>query len=101
MMKRPKDWRKLVTPVYLEEGRAIGRMIMYDRSKEEYLWSLLGGTGIWPRWYLKAFAILYREENLKEYNTQRCRKYGRRKRKERMLAKCQESMAKASSEIAT
>ncbi len=98
-MKRPKNWREKVTPVYLEEGRAVGRMIMHDRSQEEYLWSLLGGTGVWPRWYLEAFATLYREENMTEYNTQKSRKYKRRKKKERMLAQCEESIANASSEI--
>lgn len=80
-MKRPKNWRDEVTPIYLEEGEAIGRMIMHDRDQEEYLWSLLGGTGIWPRWYLFSFAQLYREAHILEYDAQKSRKYRSRKRK--------------------
>ncbi|HAW75188.1 MAG TPA: hypothetical protein DCW74_05560 [Alteromonas australica] len=98
-MKRPKNWRETLAPIYQEEGRAIGRMIMHDRSQEEYLWSLLGGTGVWPRWYLYAFATLYREENMTEYNTQKSRKRRKRGKKERMLAQCEETMAEASSKI--
>jgi len=44
-MKRPKNWRDEVTPIYLEGGQAIGRIIMHDRTQEPYIWSLVGGTG--------------------------------------------------------
>lgn len=56
-----------MVPAYDEGGEAIGRAIMYDPGKEPYYWSLVGGTGIWPRWYLKCFATLYRERNRREY----------------------------------
>jgi hypothetical protein len=98
-MKRPKNWRETLAPIYAEEGRAIGRVIMHDRSQEAYLWSLLGGTGVWPRWYLYAFATLYREENTTEYNAQKSRKRRRRIKRDRMLTKCEETMIDASSKI--
>ena len=56
-----------MVPAYEEGGEAIGRAIMYDPGKEPYYWSLVGGTGIWPRWYLKCFATLYRQAHRREY----------------------------------
>jgi len=84
-----------VGPVYAQEGKAIGRLIMHDREQEAYLWSLLGGTGLWPRWYLYAFATLYREENIREYNAQKAIKHSRRKRKKESRLKCEEKQQEA------
>ena len=88
-MKRPKNWREEVTPVYLEEGQAIGRMIMHDRDKEPYFWQLIGGTGLWPRWYLMAFATLYRQSHMTEYNTLKSR-WNRGKAKKKAMKEEQE-----------
>ena len=62
-----KNWRDEVVPAYEEGGEAIGRTLMYHPEKEPELWSLVAGTEIWPRWYLKCFATLYRQANPKEY----------------------------------
>lgn len=94
-MKRPKDWRDEVTPIYLEEGEAIGRMIMHNRDQEPYLWSLVGGTGVWPRWYLFAFATLYRESHMTEYNSLKSRWRRGRQKKAKRLAECEESRRNA------
>jgi|14BtaG_2_1085337.scaffolds.fasta_scaffold00111_40 hypothetical protein len=90
-MKRPKDWRIQAKVPYEEGGRAIGRVIMHDRSREPYLWSLLSGTGMWQRWHLNAFATLYREENIREYNAQKAQKHRWRKRALAMAQKEQEA----------
>ncbi len=94
-MKRPKNWRDEVTPIYLEEGEAIGRLIMHDRDQEPRIWELLGGTGIWPRWYLFAFATLYRQSHMTEYNTLKSQwRRGRAKKKAR-TEECEEARRKA------
>ena len=74
--------REEAREAYEEGGRAMGRQIMYDPSAEARLWKMLSGLGLWPRWYLKAFAALYREENPTEYERVRKRRYRSRKRKE-------------------
>ena len=56
---------------------------MYDPESEAKMWHLLGGTGIWPRWYLKCFATLYRERNLKEYQNMRHAKWHARSKRKR------------------
>jgi hypothetical protein len=94
-MKRPKDWRAEVTPIYLEEGQAIGRIIMHDRTQESYIWSLLGGTDVWPRWYLFAFATLYRESHATEYNTLKSQWRRGRKKKKARAEECEEARRKA------
>ena len=67
MGRHRKGWRDEVEPAYEEGGEAIGRAIMYDPESEAKMWHLLGGTGIWPRWYLKCFATLYRQAHPREY----------------------------------
>ena len=94
-MKRPKDWRDEVTPIYLEGGQAIGRILMHDRTKEPYIWSLVGGTGLWPRWYLLAFATLYRESHMTEYNTLKSQWRRGRKKKKARTEECEEARRKA------
>ena len=83
MGRHRKGWRDEVEPAYEEGGEAIGRAIMYDPESEAKMWHLLGGTGIWPRWYLKCFATLYRERNLKEYQNMRRNQKTARDRKAR------------------
>lgn len=69
-------------PAYEEGGKAMGRQIMYDPSAEARLWKMLGGLGLWPRWYLSAFRRLYEQENPQEYERVRKANYRKRKRKQ-------------------
>jgi hypothetical protein len=78
MVKHRNGWRDEVTPAYEEGGKAIGRAIMLDSSKEPYYWSLVKDLKIWPRWYLKAFATLYKQSHLDEYENLKSRKRWRR-----------------------
>jgi hypothetical protein len=66
---------------YEEGGRAIGRMILHDPDREEYLWKLLGSLKLWPRWYLLGFKGLYCEENPAERRRVIERRYNRKKRR--------------------
>jgi len=77
--KRPTDWRTIVQETYLEEGQAMGRAIMLDSSREPELWEILGPLELWPRWYLFAFATLYREENIAEYNRAKANRWNRKR----------------------
>ena len=77
--KRPTDWREQVNETYLQEGQAIGRAIMYDNDREQEIWDLIGGLNLWPRWYLFAFATLYREANIPEYNRQKASRHYKKK----------------------
>lgn len=57
----------------------MGRAIMLDNSKEAELWEILGPLELWPRWYLFAFATLYREENIAEYNRVKANRWNRKR----------------------
>ena len=76
-----KNWRDEVVPAYEEGGEAIGRTLMYHPEKEPELWKLMAGTDIWPRWYLKCFATLYRQAHPREYEALKKRWQDRRKGK--------------------
>jgi hypothetical protein len=78
--KRPLNWRDEVRPVYEEEGRAIGKYLMHNRSKEPDLWAMLGPTKVWPRFYLFGFATLYKDENPREYERFKKNRQNARKR---------------------
>ena len=78
--KRPEDWREQLRPVYETDGKAIGRMIMRDRSKEPELWAMIGPTSLWPRRYLHAFATMYKQDNPKEYERWKKNRQNARKR---------------------
>ena len=77
--KRPTDWREIVKETYLAEGQAMGRAIMLDNSKEAEFWNILGPLELWPRWYLFAFATLYREDNIAEYNRAKANRWNRKR----------------------
>lgn len=77
--KRPTDWRTIIQETYLEEGQAMGRAIMLDNSKEAEFWDILGPLELWPRWYLFAFATLYREDNIAEYNRAKANRWNRKR----------------------
>jgi hypothetical protein len=76
-----KNWRDEVVPAYEEGGEAIGRTLMYHPEKEPELWKLMAGTEIWPRWYLKCFATLYRQAHPREYEALKKRWQYRRQSK--------------------
>ena len=77
--KRPTGWREIIAETYEESGRAIGRTIMHDHSQEQKIWNLISGLDMWPRWYLFAFATLYREENPREYSRQKANRWNRKR----------------------
>ena len=77
--KRPSDWREIVQETYEEEGQALGRAIMLDSSREPDFWEILGPLDLWPRWYLFAFATLYRENNVAEYNRAKANRWWRKR----------------------
>lgn len=82
--KRPKNWRDEVIPVYEAEGEAIGKALMIDRSLEPEIWKVVGGTGIWPRWYIHAFGTLYIERHPKQWrNLKSNRSHARRRARDR------------------
>ena len=55
-------------------------MLAYHPDKEDEIWHLVGGSGLWKRWYLTVFKALWRKEhprevrNLKQARYQRNRK---------------------------
>ena len=65
---------------YEEGGRAIGRIIMHHPEREEYLWKLLKGVKLWPRWYLLGFKGLYSMEHPAERQLVLDRRCRRKKR---------------------
>ena len=77
--KWPVDWEEQCREAYEDYGRAVGKMLMHGQSTEGELWALIGGTGVWPRWYLKAFKRLYSRENRREYWTVHNRKRAAKK----------------------
>ncbi len=66
---------------YEEGGKAIGRLLTHDPTQEEYLWKLLGGVKLWPRWYLEGFRLLYRDEHPREHRNAVVRRYRHRRKK--------------------
>ena len=83
-MKKPRGWtkNKAMWAAYEEGGRAIGKRLLWDKSAEPKIWSLIAGTDIWPRWYLMAFRYCYIQENPLE--NMRWKNY-RRGRKAKLL----------------
>lgn len=83
----PGKWREdeEFLAAYEEGGQSIGRALMYNPEKEAYFWSLLGGIGLWPRWYLKGFKAMYRSLHPREANTLKVRNRRRNKRKRDIL----------------
>lgn len=55
-------------PFYREGGEAIGELLCRHPEREPMVWSLVAGTGIWKRWYLRAFKAIWRLENRQAYN---------------------------------
>ena len=88
-----------MVPAYEEGGEAIGRTLMYHPEKEPELWSLMAGTGIWPRWYLKCFATLYRQANPKEYEALKKRWQYRRKSKAEKAGRIAENRKRSGHDV--
>ena len=93
--KRPTDWRTIVQETYLEEGQAMGRAIMLDNSKEPEFWDILGPLELWPRWYLFAFATLYREDNIAEYNREKANRWNRKRAAAKRSGELQKARTRA------
>ena len=68
--KRPRGWTKCpkLRAAYEEGGVAIGRMMVWQPERAEQIWKLVGGTGIWPKWYLEGFRYHWIKDNPREYN---------------------------------
>ena len=90
-----------MVPAYEEGGEAIGRTLMYHPEKEPELWSLMAGTEIWPRWYLKCFATLYRQANPREYEALKKRWQYKRQSKAEKAGRVETSREAASSAMPT
>ncbi len=83
--RRPRGWKSdpRVRDAYEEGGRGVGRQLLHDKSKEPQIWKLLGGTGVWPRWYLSAFRTMYIKENPREYRNWRARRERQREKRKK------------------
>ena len=77
----------------------MGRAIMYDNSKEAMFWDILGPLELWPRWYLFAFATLYREANVAEYNRAKANRWARKRAAAKRSGKLEETRAAARKSI--
>lgn len=93
--KKPKDWKEQSRAAYEEAGRSIGRMLMHNPHKEQQVWDLIGGTKIWPRWYLSAFRSMYIAENPTEYQTWKHKRWRHRKKARRESKRLLEQRQKA------
>ena len=82
MKGRPRNWRthEEFWTAYEEGGEKLGRILMRDRSKEEYFWRTLGSLGLYPRWYLMAFMTVYKERHPNEAKAVKMREYRARRR---------------------
>lgn len=83
-----------VEPHYANGGESIGRLLMHYPDKEPEIWKIMGGCGVWKRWYLACFATLYRKRNVREY--ERIKKRWQAERKKVRLR--QQAMLDASGE---
>lgn len=80
---RPRGWTKCpeLQAAFEEGGRAVGKALMWDKSRESYFWSVVSGLRLWPRWYLLCFRTLYIRENPDEYLRYRIWKKNKQRRK--------------------
>jgi hypothetical protein len=80
--KDPRNYKQDqdLIAAYEEGGRAIGKMILHTPDREEYLWKLLKGVKLWPKWYLYGFRCLYRDENPVEARRVIARRYHRKRK---------------------
>ena len=68
-------------------------MLHYSPEREPDVWAWIGGLKIWPRYYLKHFVKFWRQENPREYDASRARKWYRAKvkaEKERLMREARE-----------
>ena len=77
----------------------MGRAIMLDNSKEAEFWSILGPLELWPRWYLYAFATLYREANIAEYNREKANRWNRKRAAAKRSGRLEEARRSAQRSI--
>ena len=73
----------------------MGRAIMLDNSKEPEFWDILGPLELWPRWYLFAFATLYREDNIAEYNREKANRWNRKRAAAKRSGELQKARTRA------
>lgn len=90
---RPNGWTKCpkLQAAFEEGGESIGKALMWDKSREKYFWSVLGGLNLWPRWYLLCFRTLYIRSNPEEYLKYRIWRKNKQRRKKAMERKAREA----------
>lgn len=86
-MKISRRQREEARPFYDEGGEAIGRLLSYHPEEEPRIWVLVAGTGIWKRWYLRAFASIWRLENPAEYARLKVARYDRKRERQKRASK--------------
>lgn len=91
--KRPRGWTKCpkLRAAYEEGGEAIGRLMVWQPKKAEHVWKLIGGMGLWPKWYLEGFRYHWIKDNPKEYQRYRKNLMFERARKRRTAGRLEES----------
>lgn len=92
-------WYERSLEAYEEGGAAIGRFLCYHPEKEDYLWGLIGGTGVWPKWYLTAFKYHWLRRNRDEYNRIKVARYDRRKSRQKKNAKLRAAREQAMAKL--
>lgn len=100
-MRISKRRREEAMPFYREGGEAIGRLLNYHPEEEPRIWSLVAGTGIWPRWYLMAFRSIWRLENPKEFQSIKDKRRTKRRRKAAQAGKLEASREAAAAAMHT
>lgn len=66
MSRFKNGWYEEATPFYEEGGEAIGKMLAMHPEKEDEIWELMSGTGLWKKWYLRVFRAIWRKRNPEE-----------------------------------
>lgn len=79
--ERRAEWKEATWELYDEGGRAVGRALAYDPSREPEIWAQVRGLGVWERWHLAAFVRWWRIENPQEYNRAKSNRHYSRQRK--------------------
>lgn len=96
--KMPRGWTKCpkLREAYEEGGENIGKMMVYEPDRAKKIWSLISGTGIYPKWYLEGFRYHWIKDNPMAYHVWKKRNYRRRlakKKRDTQLAELRQKGA--------
>lgn len=83
--KMPRGWTKCpkLREAYEEGGKNIGKMMVLEPDRAKKVWSLIAGTGIYPKWYLEGFRYHWIKDNPMAYHMWKKGRYEKRLRKRR------------------